>query len=78
MLMVMHGDRLTACVCIFTGWTPERADFLRSLVGAGINIIALILTHRIEDARGMMEADPLPCRHLLLEPPNVQEGLLKL
>jgi len=26
----------------------------------------------------MIDADPLPCRHLLLEPPNVQEGLLKL
>lgn len=77
-LVKRHGDRLTACVCIFTGWTPARADFLRTLVGSGINILALILTRRIADTEAMLEVDPLPCRHLLLEPPNVQEGLLKL
>ena len=41
-------------------------------------LLALILTRRIADTEAMLEVDPLPCRHLLLEPPNVQEGLLKL
>ncbi len=77
-LVKRHGDRLTACVCIFTGWTPARSHFLRRLVGAGINIIALILSRQAADTRTLMEADPLPCRHLLLEPPSVQEELLKL
>ncbi|MCH2065549.1 MAG: DUF58 domain-containing protein [Roseibacillus sp.] len=77
-LVKRHGDRLTACICVFTGWTPERASFLRRLVSAGMNIMALILSRSASKTRAMIETDPLPCRHLVLEASNVEEGLLKL
>jgi uncharacterized protein (DUF58 family) len=77
-LVKRHGDRLTACICVFTGWTSGRARFLRHLVSAGMEVMPFILCRCASETKAMIDADPLPCRHLLLEPPNVQEGLLKL
>ena len=77
-LVKRHGDRLTACICVFTGWTPGRKRFLRHLVSAGMNILAVIITRSEPETRRVIEAEPLPCGHLLLDVSNVQEGLLKL
>ena len=77
-LVRRHGGQFSACICVFTGWSPERARFLRSLVAAGLEMLALILCRRETETRSMLEEAPLPCRHLLLEPPGVQEALLKL
>ena len=77
-LVRRHGGQFSACICVFTGWSPVRARFLRSLVAAGLEMLALILCRREAETRSMLEEAPLPCRHLLLEPPSVQESLLKL
>ena len=77
-LVLRHRDQLTACICVFTGWTPDRARFLRHIVSGGLKTIALILCRDAEKTREALDEDPATCRHLLLEPPRVQEGLLKL
>ena len=73
-----HGDQFSVCLCVFTGWTPGRARFLRNLVAAGVDALALILCRGEAETRVKVEEAPLPCPHVLLEPPNVQEALLKL
>ena len=77
-LVKRHADQLTACICVFTGWSPERADFLRSLVSAGLNVLALILCRSEEATQDELTRSPVPCRHYLLTPSRVQETLLKL
>ena len=73
-----HRLDLTACICVFTGWSAERADFLRAVTGTGLETIALILCRDAEATGEQAKEHPVPCRHLLLEAGKVQEGLLKL
>ncbi|MDE0596655.1 MAG: DUF58 domain-containing protein [Roseibacillus sp.] len=77
-LVRRHRDQLTACICVFTGWSADRARFLRHVVSGGMESLALILCRDLEATERLLKADPVSCRHLLLEPPHVQEGLLKL
>ncbi len=77
-LVCRHRDDLTACLCVFTGWSRERSAFLRNLTQGGLETIALILCRDAEKLRADFADDPIPCRHLLLEPPYVQEGLRTL
>jgi uncharacterized protein (DUF58 family) len=73
-----HREDLTACLCVFTGWSAERAAFQKQLVSGGLETIALVLCRDAAAVRAATRDEPMPCRHLLLEPPRVQEGLLKL
>ena len=45
---------------------------------SGVDALALILCRGEAETRVKVEEAPLPCPHVLLEPPNVQEALLKL
>ena len=47
-------------------------------MAAGVDALALILCRGEAETRVKVEEAPLPCPHVLLEPPNVQEALLKL
>ena len=76
-LVQRHADNLTACICVFTGWSRERAAFLRTIAGGGLEVIALVVCREAGEVRAALAEDPVPCRHLLLEPPNVQEGTLQ-
>ena len=77
-LVRRHADQFAGCICVFTGWTPERARFLRNLMAAGLETLALILCREETRTRAMIEGDPIPCPHVFLKPPDVQEALLKL
>tara|TARA_B100001093_G_scaffold248121_1_gene237585 strand:- start:41 stop:607 length:567 start_codon:yes stop_codon:yes gene_type:complete len=75
---IRHRERLTAVIVVFTGWTLSRADFLRRLAMTGLELTALILCRDASNARAMTEAAPLPCRHYLIEPPEIEAELRKL
>ena len=75
---VFWGDDLTACICVFTGWSAERAEFLKEIASGGLETLALVLCRDRAEIASQLEETPIPCRHLLLDPPNVQEELFKL
>ena len=77
-LVRRHRDELSACICVFTGWSAARARFLREIARSGLETTALILSRNAEELDRELREDPPPCRCLPLEPPLVQEGLLKL
>ena len=77
-LVKRHADQLTACVCVFTGWSPRRARFLQNVVRAGLESLALIVCRNEAETQEIIAAAPVPCRFLLLETGTIQEGLLKL
>lgn len=67
-LMARHAHDLSACICIFTGWSESRAAFLRSLDALGVTTVALAI---------VTDASPLPGRVHPLRPTHVQEDLMK-
>lgn len=67
-LMARHVHDLSACICIFTGWSEERAAFLQSLDAMGITTVAMAIT---------TDATPLPGRVHPLRPTHVQEDLMR-
>ena len=77
-VIISHRERLTAGIVVFTGWSLSRADFLRRLAMTGLEMTALILCRDASDVRAITEERPMPCRHHLLEPPAIEEELMKL
>lgn len=77
-LVLRHRDQLTACICVFTGWSERRDAFLRRLVSSGLETLALVVSRNAQALQAQVEQKPLPCRHLLLDPSNVQDELFKL
>lgn len=71
-------DDFSACICVFSGWNSERADFLKDLSRGGLEVLGLVVCHDAELVRSRLEAEPVPCRCVLLEDGKVQEGLLRL
>ncbi len=77
-VVIRHSERLTAGIAVFTGWNHARADFLGRLAMTGLEITALILCRDASAVRSIIAGRPLPCRHYLLEPPAIEEELLKI
>ena len=77
-VVIRHSERLTAGIAVFTGWNHARADFLGRLAMTGLEITALILCRDASAVRSITAERPLPCRHYLLEPPAIEEELLKI
>jgi uncharacterized protein (DUF58 family) len=67
-LMAKHASDLSACICIFTGWSESRATFLRSLDAVGLTTVAMAI---------VTDANPLPGRIHSLRPSHVQEDLMR-
>jgi uncharacterized protein (DUF58 family) len=67
-LIARHSGDLSACICVFTGWSDARAAFLRSLDTLGLNSISLA----IETPKSS-----LPGRVHALRPHRVQEDLMR-
>jgi uncharacterized protein (DUF58 family) len=42
-LVLRHGDELTCCVIIFTGWDASRAAFMRTLTLGGVICVPIIV-----------------------------------
>lgn len=66
-LIARHGGDLSACICVFTGWSESRAQFLRSLDALGLTSIAIAV--QTDDA-------PLPGRVHAIRATHVQEDLM--
>lgn len=67
-LIARHSGDLSACICVFTGWSETRAAFLRSLDALGLTSISLAV---------VTPASTLPSRVHSLRVSRVQEDLMK-
>jgi uncharacterized protein (DUF58 family) len=66
-LIARHSGDLSACICVFTGWSESRAAFLRSLDTLGLTSISLAIE---------TPASTFPSRVHCLRSNRVQEGLM--
>lgn len=66
-LIARHSGDLSACICVFTGWSETRSTFLQSLDAIGLTNISLAIA---TDA-------PIPARVHPLRANHVQEDLMK-
>jgi hypothetical protein len=67
-LIARHSGDLSACICVFTGWSESRSTFLRSLDAIGLTNISLAIA---------TANAPLPGRVHALRATHVQEDLMK-
>lgn len=42
-LILRHRTDLSACICVFTGWSPSRLEFLRGLQSQGLDCVAVAI-----------------------------------
>jgi hypothetical protein len=70
-LILRHRDDLTACICLFTGWSQSRTDFLQLLEKSGLQYLAItVVSHP--------EKHQIPSRVHVLQPATIKEDLLRL
>ncbi len=70
-LILRHRDDLTACICLFTGWSQSRSDFLQMLEKSGLEFLAIaVVSHP--------EKHQIPSRVHVLHPSKIKEDLLRL
>ena len=67
-LIARHRNDLSACICIFTGWSESRAEFLSSLDASGMSSVAMVV--KTNNA-------PLPSRVHGLRATHMQEDLMR-
>ena len=70
-LILRHRDDLTACICLFTGWSASRTDFLQLLDKSGLEYLAIAVVRNPENHQ-------IPGRVHVLNPARIKEDLLRL
>lgn len=48
--VIRHADGLAGCLCVFAGWSDSRADLLRRLKRAGIEVAAIVVCRELSVA----------------------------
>jgi len=59
-LVLRHGDTLTACICIFTGWDEQRRDMVVNLHRTGIHLKIFSICRDLISANSAYEKFPTP------------------
>lgn len=77
-LVVRHREEMSACLCVLAGWSAHRAELVRKLARAGIELVIFVVCHDEAAARALLEADPPPVRVYLLGASRMQADLLAL
>lgn len=70
-LIQRHRADLSACICVFTGWSESRTAFLRSLEYSGLEVVALAIVGAHEQAK-------VPRNVLQIRATHAQEDLLRM
>lgn len=77
-LVAAYQDDFSACLCVFPGWTPERASFVKGLATTGLEVVCMIVCREEARTAALLKRDPVPCRTLLLELGSIREQLMTL
>jgi uncharacterized protein (DUF58 family) len=57
-LILRYQDELTACICIFTGWSEKRRDTVQRLLQAGIELKVFSICRSHEEATLLLKQFP--------------------
>jgi len=77
-LVLRHGDELSACLCVLSGWSSERAELVGKLARSGVELVVFVICHDADATRELVEADRPPVRIHLLRATRMQADLLAL
>ena len=74
-LVLRYRDELTACICIFTGWSEERRNTVKRLHQSGIELIIFSICHNLEDTKKIHQQFPSPIPIQWLRARNIEKDL---
>ena len=77
-LVRRYSEELSACLCVFTGWSGGRAKFLRTLAGMGMETVTLLVCRSQAEVEEHLREEPPMGRVVVLEENRVQEALMTL
>jgi len=74
-LVLRYRDELSACICIFTGWSEARRDTVTRLLQAGVELHILSICYNLEDANHLHQQFPCPAPIHFLRAGNIEKDL---
>jgi uncharacterized protein (DUF58 family) len=77
-LVLRHRDELSACLCVLTGWTRERAEWVRMLARSGVELVVFVICADAKASAVLLEVDRPPVRVHLLGASRMQADVLAL
>lgn len=75
-LVLRYRDELTACICIFTGWSQAHCDTISRLHQAGIAIKLFVVCRDLETSQEVHQKHPSPVPVHWLRGSHTQNDLL--
>ena len=76
-LVLRYRDDLTACICIFTGWSEQRCDTVKRLHRSGIELKILSICHNLEEIEHIHQQFPSPIPIQWLRAGHIEKDLLE-
>jgi len=75
-LVLRYQDDLTACICIFTGWSEQRRDTVNRLHRAGIELKIISICRSLEESQQLHQLYPSPSPVQWLRVDHIQQDLI--
>ena len=75
-LVLRYQDDLTACICIFTGWSEQRRDTVSRLHRAGIELKIICICRSLEESQQLHQRYPSPSPIQWLRMDHIQQDLI--
>ncbi len=75
-LILSYQDQLTACICIFTGWSEQRANIVKRLHSSGIELKIISICRNKEKAEKAQQQFPSPTPIQWLRVQHIEKDLL--
>lgn len=75
-LVLRYQDELTACICIFTGWSEQRRDTVTRLHRAGIELKIISICRNLQESQDLHQRYPSPSPVQWLRLNHIQEDLI--
>lgn len=76
-LVLRYRDELTACICIFTGWSEQRCDTVKRLHRSGIELKIISICHNHEEIKRIHQQFPSPIPIQWLRAGHIEKDLVK-
>ncbi len=77
-LVFSHRDDLASCLCVLTGWSASRAEFVRGLVRTGVPVVVMAVTSDPVAAEAETREHPCAAPLHWLKTGTIAADLLKL
>lgn len=75
-LVLRYQDELTACICIFTGWSEQHSETIQRLHQAGLHLKVIVICRDQEEANHLLQKHPCPEPVQWLRVGHIQQDLM--